>query len=243
MPFDHAFISADLEDFFTGTNGTLSHAIDPLPKLAIKLQKQEDLQTIFLHFFIPIVAVALVFNLWLSFVRPWEYHRDDARYAGDANEDWLPVDNDIVDNDSDGEIVPWRTLQDGFKEVPFSQDEGRRLIDLIKAGEQASAARALRPGSDRASRKRKAGDEASPVSDAATRDDGTMSPRARKFKIETQFGVDGKWVGQVPNYGSCDVPHENSSDQGSIGGEFPFTFRTPHPGRAIKSPVRRRSPQ
>ncbi len=86
-----------------------------------------------------------------------------------------------------------------------------------------------------ASRKRKAVDH-SDDSD----DEWSGKPRARKLKIETDAGVNAKWVcGEFTR--SPGVLSERDSYSGySADCEIPFTFRAPHPGRKIKSPVKQR---
>ncbi|KAI4103491.1 MAG: hypothetical protein LQ339_004216 [Xanthoria mediterranea] len=86
-----------------------------------------------------------------------------------------------------------------------------------------------------ASRKRKAVDRSDDSGD-----EWLGKPRARKLKIETDAGVNAKWVcGEFTR--SPGVLSERGSYNGySADCEIPFTFRAPHPGRKIKSPVKQR---
>ncbi|CAO1597462.1 hypothetical protein XANCAGTX0491_001269 [Xanthoria calcicola] len=85
------------------------------------------------------------------------------------------------------------------------------------------------------SRKRKAVDHSDDSGD-----EWLGNPRARKLKIETDAGVNAKWVcGEFTR--SPGVLNERDSYSGySADCEIPFTFRAPHPGRKIKSPVMQR---
>lgn len=175
-------------------------------------------------FLLPVIFVAFAFNLWLSFVRqPWESYRvDDHHYAAIEEPDWLLADSDI---DEDAAVPAPR--YNSVKEGPLSPDEVSRLINIIRAeGEAAKTnSRPASPG-----RKRKAGDENSPVSDASS-DEG---PRSRKLKIQTDFGTYGRCITEGRNYGSC-IHEERESDGSSVWGEYQFTFRASPPNRPIRS--------
>ncbi|KAL9594628.1 MAG: hypothetical protein Q9219_006936 [cf. Caloplaca sp. 3 TL-2023] len=174
----------------------------------------ENLKLLFLYFLFPTVVAALSLNLWLAFVRRGEYSQDGARCAGEFEENWL-----LADNDDEG--------NGGIQEGPLSPEEVDRLIGIFRAEQEASRATTINKSS---CRKRKATDEDSPVSDAAT-DGSSPSPRARKLKIDTNCGINHRWVSEVP------VSHSNSQEesQNAGWGEFPFTFRASHPDRAIRA--------
>lgn len=191
---------------------------------------------LFLHFLLPMVLVAMAINLWLGFFRPMEYyHRHDAPQSTTTNhhefyEDWL-----LLDSKGETEHLLPATRYNGVKENPLSPEEVDRLLSFIRAEEGEIDI----PRSS-AGRKRKAtGDEDSPISDSAM-NGGSVSPRTRKLKIETDFGVDHRWVSKVSDYRSC-VRDEDVFDQSAGSGEFPFTFRASHPDRDIKFPSKLRS--
>ncbi|KAL8934231.1 MAG: hypothetical protein Q9216_006006 [Gyalolechia sp. 2 TL-2023] len=180
----------------------------------------DDLKMLFLHFLFPMVLVAMIINIWLGFVRPWEYHRhDDAQNTTATTayceyyEDWLLLNDG--DAESEGLLRP--TRYNGVKESPLSPEEVDRLTRPIFADDDEEEI----PRS--ADRKRKATGGDSPVSDVST-DGGSVSPRTRKLKIETDFGVDQKWVGEVSDDESC-VREENEFDQDS---GFPSRRRSMH---------------
>ncbi|KAL8716916.1 MAG: hypothetical protein Q9225_005790 [Loekoesia sp. 1 TL-2023] len=237
MPFpSHAEFEAALCEFFGSVNFTALRHLEPAkiptpPMVQAPQAEKNGLKVLFLYFLIPTIVIAVAFNLWLSFARPWENHRDDARYRSE-HEDWLLVDSDI---DVDGPLPV--TSYNSVKEGPLSPDEVRRLIDIIRADLEASRDDMTTKCSGR---KRKAGEPDSPISDVST-DDGSASTRTRKLKVETDLGVASRWMSEVPNYGSC-LQEETTFDQDSGWSEFPFTFRVAHPDRAIRSASRRRSP-
>lgn len=237
MPFSsHAEFEAALLEFFGSVKLTALRKLEPLkkqtpPMLQAPQAEKDDYKVLFLHFLIPMIIVAVAFNLWLSFARPWEYRRSDARY-GNEYEDWLLVDSG-VDDDSPLPVTSYNSVKEG----PLSPDEVHRLINIVRADKEASRDDLTTKG---CGRKRKAGEPDSPISDVST-DDGSASPRTRKLKVETDLGVASTWVNEVPSYGSC-LQEETTLGQESGWGEFPFTFRVPHPNRAIRSASRHRSP-
>ncbi|KAL9008489.1 MAG: hypothetical protein Q9173_006388 [Seirophora scorigena] len=184
----------------------------------------EDIKVIVLMFLVPVVFVACALNLWLSFARPWEYYRDDARYVASEQEDWLLTDSDVDEN---AFVRP--AAYQGVKEGPLSPEEVTRLIKIIRSDDKTSKAATTATS---VGRKRKAGDEASPVEAAsASEGPGWVDPRSRKLKIDTDVSA---WVGGMRDYGSC-FQGETSVDRSSNWVEYPFTFRAPHPNRKIKS--------
>ena len=188
---------------------------------------KDDLKILFLRFLIPMLVFAVAFNLYLSFIRPEEYYREDAQYGNGEIEDWYFTDGE-VDESSPLPAIPFNSVKEG----PLSPDEVDRLTNLIRTDTMSSTATSSTSG---AGRKRKAGEEDSPVSDAST--DGGSSPRTRKLKIETDFGAVGRWV---PDYGSC-VQDDTDFHGESSWGEYPFSFRVSYPDRIIKSATRRRN--
>lgn len=188
------------------------------------------------------VIVAMFLNLWLvGFIRPWEYyHRHDSSPPPQNNttttgpeyfEDWLLLDSDSSFESTEYSLLP-ASRYDGVKETPLSPEEVERLVAFIHTDDEEVEV---------PSRKRKAtSDNDSPVSHRAT-DGGSVSPRTRKLKIETDFGVDYKWVSGVSDHGSCVRDEEGVFGQSAGSSEFPFTFRASHPDRAIRFPSKLRS--
>ncbi|KAL8901298.1 MAG: hypothetical protein Q9207_005271 [Kuettlingeria erythrocarpa] len=181
-----------------------------------------NFQSFTAFFLLPVVFVAIIFNLWLSFARPWEYYRDDARYVAVEEEDWLLADSD-VDEDAP---VP-RRCYNTIKEGPLSPEEVSRLIEMIRADEAASKGVSKRTTVP--SLKRKAGDKASSIGEASS-DEGSRSSKARKLRIETDFGTRGRWVSENCRKGSS--IHEENLAAPSVLGAFEFTFRASPPDRA-----------
>ncbi|KAI4145088.1 MAG: hypothetical protein L6R39_003942 [Caloplaca ligustica] len=179
----------------------------------------DDFKSFTLLFLMPVVLVAFAFNLYLSFARPWVYYRDDARYVAVEQEDWLLVDS-AIDDDTPVPATSYNTV----KEAPLSPDEVSRLLDIIRADKKASSNASV-PG-----RKRKAGEEAVPWSNASS-DEGSPSPRARKLKIDTNVA---RWVTELPSYGACLQEDEHISGP-SEEDKYQFTFRAPHPDRPVRS--------
>ncbi|KAL9029883.1 MAG: hypothetical protein Q9196_001927 [Gyalolechia fulgens] len=193
---------------------------DAAAKLQSEKNSNADVRMLFLHFLLPMIVVAMAMNLWLACVRPWEYHRHDARNAGrcECYEDWL-----LLDGETESESLLPATRYNGVKESPLSPAEVDRLASLIRADD----------GMPRSSgRKRKAAGEDSPASDVST-DGGSVSPRTRKLKIQTVFGVDQRWVSDVSDYGSC-AQEENVLGHDSYWGEYPFAFRASCPAGKVK---------
>ncbi|KAI4143285.1 MAG: hypothetical protein LQ341_002954 [Variospora aurantia] len=188
---------------------------------SIPAAANDDIQVLVIMILVPAVVVACALNLWLGFARPWEYYGDDARYVASEQEDWLLTASDVDENIS---VAPWAYR--GVKEGPLSPEEVTRLIKIIRSDQKAleAATTASSPG-----RKRKAGDEASPV-EAASAGEGSVSPRSRKLKIDTDVSV---WVGGMRDYGSC-FQGKDSAGGKSNWVEYPFTFRASHPDRKIK---------
>ncbi|KAI4185840.1 MAG: hypothetical protein LQ346_005800 [Caloplaca aetnensis] len=185
----------------------------------------DNFQSFTAFFLLPVVFTAIIFNLWLSFARPWEYYRDDARYVAVEEEDWLLAESD-VDEDAP---VP-RRCYNTIKEGPLSPEEVSRLINMIRADEAASKSVSRRTSVPNL--KRKAGDRASPFGEASS-DEGSRSPKARKLRIETDFGTSGRWVSENCREGSS--IHEENGGRPSAWGEYEFTFRASPPDRAIRS--------
>lgn len=181
-------------------------------------------ESLMLWFLLPVILSAFIINLWLSFVRSYDHHRDHAGYVTIEEEDWLLADSDI-DEDAP---VPSRCYNT-IKEGPLSPEEVGRLIDIIRADEVApkGISRTVVPGL-----KRKAGDEASPIGGGSS-DEGSRSPKARKLRIETDFGTSGRWVSENCRKGSS--IHEENLEAPSAWGEYEFTFRASPPNRAIRS--------
>ncbi|KAI4123963.1 MAG: hypothetical protein LQ338_005040 [Usnochroma carphineum] len=187
--------------------------------------EQDALMILSLQLLVPVVLLALALNLWLACARPWEYYLDNVYYTDSEFEDLLLVDSAI---DEDAPVPASR--YNGVKEGPLSPDEVRRLINIIRADKKAPQAKL---GASSTGQKRKAGDEASPISGASGNGRST-SPKSRKLKIETDFGTYGRWISEGRNYGSC-IQEEKRIDGPSIWGEHEFTFRASHPDRAITS--------
>ncbi|KAL8749018.1 MAG: hypothetical protein Q9184_006969 [Pyrenodesmia sp. 2 TL-2023] len=181
-------------------------------------------ESLMLWFLLPVILLAFIINLWLSFVRSYDHHRHHAGYVTIEEEDWLLADTDVNENVP----VPSRCYNT-IKEGPLSPEEVGRLIDMIRADEAASKgiSRTAVP-----SLKRKAGDKASPIGEESS-DEGCRSPKSRKLRIETDFGTSGRWVSENCRKGSS--IHEENLEAPSAWGEYEFTFRASPPNRAIRS--------
>ncbi|KAL8996708.1 MAG: hypothetical protein Q9188_006504 [Gyalolechia gomerana] len=186
MHFCSHVIPAAVEGLYTGIKHP-SNITCRNWEVAAELQTENninnaDLKMLFLHFFLPMIVVAMAINLWLGFVRPWEYHRDDARNTTGQEyyEDWLLLDSEI---ESESHLSA--TRYNSVKKSPLSPDEVDRLACLIRADDEIPRS---------SGRKRKATGQDSPVSDAST-NGWSVSPRTRKLKIVTDFAMDQRIPG------------------------------------------------
>ncbi|KAL8930461.1 MAG: hypothetical protein Q9208_000645 [Pyrenodesmia sp. 3 TL-2023] len=182
-------------------------------------------KSLMLWFLLPVILFAIMINLWLSFVRSYDHHRDHAGYVTIEEEDWLLADTDI-DEDAPVPARCYNTIKEG----PLSPDEVGRLIDMIRGDKAASRKVVSKTGVP--GLKRKAGDKTSPIGEASS-DEGSRSPKARKLRIETDFGTSGRWVSENCRKGSS--IHEENLEAPLAWSEYEFTFRASPPNRAIRS--------
>ncbi|KAI4271992.1 MAG: hypothetical protein L6R38_006721 [Xanthoria sp. 2 TBL-2021] len=247
--------NAFFTDALTETNRTMAQ-VQKRSTPQAKAKMMADL-TFFLQYLIVLLAIVIVFMLWHDYMSSWEDYSENSRarernYAdwADDYEDWVQRHEERADETTplvrrheQGPLSPDEVLRlssllndetdkllRSVKENPLSPEEVARLTKLIRAD-----------ADDRSdygsivSRKRKA------VKDSDdSGDEWLENPRTRKLKIETDAGVNAKWVcGDLTR--SPSVLGERDSYSGySADCEVPFTFRAPHPGRTIKSPVKQR---
>ncbi|KAL8873511.1 MAG: hypothetical protein Q9174_001035 [Haloplaca sp. 1 TL-2023] len=184
-----------------------------------KVTKADLTSTFLLRFLFPLVVVVLGFHFFLAFLRPWKYYRNDARY----------VDNELEYEyltDSEDDFRPATRGRMSIMEGPLSPEEVSRLRGLVLLEEKASASGA--------GRKRKAGEA------DALADDGSLSSRSRKIKLDTGDASEDGWVSDESwdtNPFDEDADADSISGMSEIGCFYPFTFRSQHPDRTIKSAV------
>ncbi|KAL8968204.1 MAG: hypothetical protein Q9183_002571 [Haloplaca sp. 2 TL-2023] len=172
--------------------------------------------TFLVRFLIPLVAFVLGFHFYLAYLRPWEYYRNDTRYVDNELEyDYL--------TDSEENFLP-ATRRMSIKEGPLSPEEVSRLRGLILSDDKAFASGA-------AGRKRKAAEA------DALDDDGSVSSRSRKIKLDTGDGSEAGWSDGSWDTNPSDEEVDSVAGMSEIGSFYPFTFRSQFPDRTIKSAV------
>ena len=172
--------------------------------------------TFLVLFLIPLVVTVLGFHLYLAYLRPWEYYRNDTRY----------VDNDLEYEyltDSEENFLP-ATRRMSIKEGPLSPEEVSRLRGIILSEDKVFTSGA--------GRKRKAGE-----ADALV-DDGSVSWRSRKIKLDTKDGSEAGWVSDESwDNNPFDEDGDSVAGMSEMGSFYPFTFRSQFPDRTIKPAV------
>ncbi|KAL8949391.1 MAG: hypothetical protein Q9222_004491 [Ikaeria aurantiellina] len=221
---------------------TRTEAVEYLRDSVLEARKA-DFRLFLCLFLAPVVVVALFLTLWPSRTQEQDCHNcphyDNPEFECEY-EDWVSHSSDSED---DASIRA--NAYNSVKRVPLSRDEVSRLIDTMRAdsyspqttwGLKREASNELSMFTDLAANnaqatcglKRKASD----ASEAAT-GSSSESPRSRKLKIVTDFGVEGKWVNEEPKVfkvaNSEDSPSGSSTDLVA-----PFTFRASLPGREIR---------
>ncbi|KAL8787314.1 MAG: hypothetical protein Q9213_002305 [Squamulea squamosa] len=213
--------------------------------------KLRDL-TFFLQYLIVLLAIVIAFMLWHDCTVSWKDY-DEPLYATERDwtdefEEWT---NSLEDEDEttplfrrrdEGPLYPDEVLRlseflndetdkllQSMKEQSLSQDEVSRITSLIRAADNHADYGSI------SSRKRKAAEDSD-----QSGDERLDNPRSRKLKVETDFGVHGTWVSDHLTASPSIMSVEGLNSGYSADCETPFTFRAPHPGRAIRSPVKHR---
>lgn len=176
--------------------------------------KPETFFGTFVWFLIPLVIATLIAIAWLLYEKPTRiysrYVHETADEWANAREDWILTDADV---DETAPLAPSR--YNAVKEGPLSPEEVQRLQSLILADGNAKG------------KSRKAGDR-------KRKNHVSISPRARKIKIETNDGVYAQWLSK---YGSCaDKGDSGEYETASEDWVYRFSFRAAHPDRPIRRP-------
>ncbi|KAL8769319.1 MAG: hypothetical protein Q9209_004701 [Squamulea sp. 1 TL-2023] len=216
--------------------------------------KLSDL-TFFLQYVIVLLAIVIAFMLWHDCTTSWKDYDEPSRATGRDYQDWTEEfeewTNSLEEADEntplfrrrdEGPLSPDEVLRlseflndetdkllQSIKEQPLSQDEVSRLTNLIRAADNHSDYGSI------SSRKRKAAEDAD-----ESGDEQLNNTRTQKLKVETDFGVHGTWVSDRLTASPSIMSVEGLHSGYSADCETPFTFRAPHPGRAIISPVKHR---
>ncbi|KAL8635850.1 MAG: hypothetical protein Q9228_006700 [Teloschistes exilis] len=176
--------------------------------------KPETFFGTFVWFLIPLVIATLIAVAWLLYEKPARiysrYVDETADVWADARENWILADGEV---DETAPLAPSR--YNAVKEGPLSPEGVQKLRSLILADGDANR------------KARKAGDR-------KRKNDGSISPRGRKIKIETKDGVFAQWLSE---YGSCaDKGESDEHETASEDWVRPFSFRAAHPDRPIRRP-------
>ncbi|KAL8895296.1 MAG: hypothetical protein Q9192_003723 [Flavoplaca navasiana] len=251
----HYRSKAMFANVLTEANSTIAK-MDKRSTPAAKAKMMADL-THFCEYLIILCALVIIFMLWHDYISSWTDYDENTRANGQDYEDWEDYHEWIrrqrEEADENAPLI--RRLEEG----PLSPDEVLRLSEILNdktdkllrsvkevplsAHEVALLTHVIRDadnvpdyGTIVSSRKRKAAEDSDEF------DEGRLgNPRTRKLKIETDSGVDSRWVCKEFTRSPSFMSGQDLNSGLSTGCETPFTFRSPHPVRAGRSPATRRN--